>query len=97
MLISFIYSKDSDETCTMRAKSNNIQTITGNETDEIIEQFLESLLQRYREGSEESRKGSEFIFDSVDLLHYNHHKISLKRGGSYIDPLVWLKNKKKQQ
>ena len=28
---------------------------------------------------------SEFIFDSVDLLHNNLHKISLNRGGSYID------------
>ena len=42
-------------------------------------------------------RGSEFVFDSVDLLHYNFCKISLKRGGSYIDSLEWLKNKKKQQ
>ena len=28
-------------------------------------------------------KGSEFFFDSVDLLHYKCHKISLNRGGSY--------------
>ena len=27
---------------------------------------------------------SEFVFDSFDLLHYNLHKISLNRGGSYI-------------
>ena len=25
------------------------------------------------------------FFDSVDLLHYNLHKISLNRGRSYID------------
>ena len=30
---------------------------------------------------------------SVDLLHYNLHKISLNSGGSYIDYLKWLKNK----
>ena len=39
-------------------------------------------------------RGSEFVFDSVDLLHYNLHKISLNRGGSYIDSPKWLKNKK---
>ena len=39
-------------------------------------------------------RGSEFVFDSVDLLHYNFCKISLKRGGSYIDSPEWLKNKK---
>ena len=26
---------------------------------------------------------NEFVFDSVDLLYYHLHKISLKRGGSY--------------
>ena len=38
-------------------------------------------------------KGSQFVFDSVDLLYYHLHKISLKRGGSYIDSPTWLKNK----
>ena len=39
-------------------------------------------------------KGSEFVYDSVDLLHYKFHRISLNRGGSYIDCPKWLKNKK---
>ena len=39
-------------------------------------------------------KKSEFIFDSVDLLYYNVHRISLNRGGSYIVSPNWLKNKK---
>ena len=39
-------------------------------------------------------KGSEFVFDSIDLLYYKLHKISLNRGGSYIDSTEWLKNKK---
>ena len=38
--------------------------------------------------------GSHFIFHSVDALYYNLNKISLSRGGSYIDPPEWLKNKK---
>ena len=38
-------------------------------------------------------KQSEFIFDSVDVLHYNLNKTSLNRGGSYDSP-KWLKNKK---
>ena len=29
----------------------------------------------------------------VDLLYYELHKISLIRGGSYIDSPKWLKNK----
>ena len=37
--------------------------------------------------------GSEFVFESVDLLYYELHKISLNRGGSYIDSPYWIKNK----
>ena len=44
MIINFISSKDSDEICTMRTKSNNTEIMMGNETDEIIEELLESLL-----------------------------------------------------
>ena len=61
---------------------------------EIIEELFESLFQRYQEGLEESIKGSEFIFDNVDILYYNLNEISLNRGGSYIDSSKWLKNKK---
>ena len=39
-------------------------------------------------------KGSEFVFDSFDLLYYKLHKISINHGGSYIDSPKRLKNKK---
>ena len=39
-------------------------------------------------------RGSRFVFDSVQLLYYKLHKISLNRSGSYIDSPKWLKNKK---
>ena len=52
-------------------------------------------MQKYQEGLEKSMRGSEFIFDSVDLLYYNLQKINLNRkGSSYIDSPKWLKNKK---
>ena len=47
-----------------------------NETDQIIEELFESLLQKYQEGLEEKMRWSEFAFESVDLLHYNLHNIS---------------------
>ena len=92
MTINFISSKDSDETLTMHAKGDNVETKMGNETNEIIEDFFKSFLQRYQEGLEESMRGSEFIFDSVDALYYDLNKISLSRSGSYIDSSKWLKN-----
>ena len=42
-------------------------------------------------------RGSEFAFDSVHLLHYNLHKISLNRGGSYKDSPEGLKKMKRQK
>ena len=67
MQINFISSKDSDETRTMDTKSDNIEIMMGNETDEIIEKLFKSLLQKYQDGLEESMRGSKFIRDSVDL------------------------------
>ena len=93
MSISFISPKDSDETRNMHTKSISIEIMVGSETDKIIEKLLKSFLKRYQR-LEESMKGSEFIFDSVNLLHYHLQKTSLKRTGlSYIDSPEWLKNK----
>ena len=38
-------------------------------------------------------RGSEFIFDSVDLSYYHLQRISLKRS-RYIHYPKWLKDKK---
>ena len=92
MAIHFISSKDSDETRTMRAKSNNVEIMMGSETDEIVKELYKFFLQRYQEGLEESMRASEFIFDSVDALYYDLNKISLSRDLSYIDSHKWLKN-----
>ena len=94
MAINFISSKDSEETQTMHTKSNNVKIMMGSEKDEIIEELLNSFLQKYQEELEESMRGSEFIFDSVDSLYYNLNEVSLCRGGSYIDSAERLKNKK---
>ena len=97
MSINFISSKDSDENCNMHTRKDNIEIIMGSETNNIIEELCESLLQKYQEGLEESMRGSEFIFDSVDLLYYNLQRISLNRkGSSYIDSPKLLKIKKQK-
>ena len=51
-------------------------------------------MQNYQEGLEESMRGCEIVYDSVDILYYKLNKISLSRCGSYIDSPKWLKNKK---
>ena len=100
MAINFIFSKDSDETRTMDTKSNYVEIMIGSNTDQIIKDLFESFLQKYQEGLEESMTGSKFVYDTVDVLYYNlsnfsyFNKVTLSRGGSHIDSVKWLKNKK---
>ena len=78
----------------MYSPSDNIEVITSIGTDKITEDLFDSFLQRYQKSLEELMRGREFVFDNVDSLYYKLHKISLNRGGSYIDSPKWLKNKK---
>ena len=95
MSINFISFNDSDETRNLRTKSDNIEIVMGDETYQIIDELFESFSQNDQKDLKESLRGSEFIFDSVDLLYYNLQKISLNRkGSSYIDSPEWLKKKK---
>ena len=85
MKINFISSLDTDEIRTMHTKSDNIEIMNGIETNDIINELFKSFIERYQETLETKLKGSTFVFESVDLLYYILHKISLNRGGSYID------------
>ena len=40
MLINFISSKDSEESCNMYTKSDNIEIMMGSETDDIADEIL---------------------------------------------------------
>ena len=78
----------------MPTRSNNEEFMNGSDTDEIIKGLFESVLQKYEQNLQEKMKGSEFDFDGFNFLYYDFNKISLNRGGSYIDSPKWLKNKK---
>ena len=85
--VNFISSKDKGEICAIYVWSDNKEIRSGNETDDIIKGFLQSFLNNYQEEEIILRKGSDFVFESVDLLSYHVHKTSLKRGKSYIKSL----------
>ena len=78
----------------MHTRSNNEEFMNGSDTDEIIKGLFESFLQKYEENLQEKMRGSEFEFDGVNFLYYDFNKISLNRGGSYIDSPKWVKDKK---
>ena len=39
-------------------------------------------------------KGSDFIFNGVNYLFYDFNRITISKGGSYIESPKWLKDKK---
>ena len=78
----------------MNSKSDNMEVMAYDKTDEVIEELFESLLSRHQIGLETSMRGSDFIFDSISLLHHKCHKIDFKRRGSNIDSPDWIKFKR---
>ena len=61
MLINFISSKDSDETRSMLAKSDNLEILNGSETDDIIEELCESFAKISRKISRINER-KQFLF-----------------------------------
>ena len=91
---NFISSKDTGETRTIFVWSDNEEIRSGNETDDIIKELFKSFLNNYQNKEIILRNGSDFVFESVDLLSYHVHKISLKRGKSYTKAPEWVINKR---
>ena len=93
--INFISSKlDDDEECVMHSKSNNTKFMSFDNANEVVTELFEALLSRYQTDLKKSMRGSDFFFDSVQLLYSKCHQISFKCGGSYIDFPDWTKRKK---
>ena len=82
MHVNFVSSNDTGEIRTIFVWSNNEEIRLGNETDDIIKGLINSFLNNYQKEEIILRNGSNFVFESVDLLSYHIHKTSLKRGNS---------------
>ena len=93
--ISFVSLKpDSDETRLMHTRSNTVEFMNGSETEEIIESLYRSLLQNYNDNLQEKMKDSDFVFNRINYFYYDFNRVSICKGGSYIDSRKWLKDKK---
>ena len=92
--INFISSKyDHDEERVMHSKSDNKEIMISDEADEAMKKHSDSLKNRYQNNLQ-SMRGSEFVFDYVQLLYYKCHRINFNCGGLYIGSPDWIKNKK---
>ena len=63
--INFTSFTDTNEEQVIHSKSDNIEIMTYDNANEIIEAIFQSLLSRYQISLETSIKGSNFVFDSV--------------------------------
>ena len=94
MRVIFVSFIDKNETQVIHTKGDNIKIMNSTDTNDAIIELIKSFTKRYQEGLETKMKGSSYIFECVDLLEYQLHKISLNRGSSYIDSPEWIKHKK---
>ena len=93
MRVIFVSFTVVNETHEMYSKSDNVKIISGIETEDIINELVNTFHKRYQEGLETKMRGSSFTFERIDLLEYHLHKISLNRGRTYIESPEWIKNK----
>ena len=93
--INFISQRPgSDETRVMYTRNVCEEFMSGSETEEIVEKLFGSLLQRYQDNLNEKMRGSDFIFNGVNYLFYDFNRVSISKGGSYIESPKWLQHKK---
>ena len=92
MHVNFISYRDTAETHIYYVWSDNVSIMQGKDTDDIIREIFRSFLHNYQEELK-MIKGSDFVFESVDLMDYKLHRVRLRRGGSYIKSSKWLLHK----
>ena len=73
--------------------SDNVICMPSSDTNEILEQLLTSLLEKFNDDLQLSRESSNFVYESVEECNIHFNKIDLRRGASFIDTPEWLKHK----
>ena len=91
--VNFISSKDTVETSTIYVWIENVSILRGSDADYIIREVFRSFLRNYQEELK-IIKGSDFAFESVEIMDCKLHAVYLRRGGSYVKSPEWLANKK---
>ena len=66
----------------------------GSETEEVAGKLFMSILQKYQDNLQNKMEGSDFIFNGIHYLYYDLNRITISKGGSYIESPKWLKDKK---
>ena len=77
MGINFMCITDKEKTRTFHVKGDNAEIRLGNDTSEIIKELINSFLSDYQKEEQILRNGSNYIFESVNILDIYIHNIKL--------------------
>ena len=84
MRVNFISSKNTAETRTIYVWSNNKSIMWGSDTDDIIRELFRSFLHNYQEELK-IIKGSDFVFESVELMNYKLiEELKIIKGSDFV-------------
>ena len=75
-------------------KSENIKYLPPSNTEDILNELLASLYEKFKEDLQLCRTSSSFVYESVEELNIHFHKVDLQRGASCIPTPNWIKTKK---
>ena len=74
--------------------SEKIKCLPSSNTEDILNELLASLYEKFKEDLQLRHTSSSFVYESVEDLNIHFHKVDLQRGGSYIPTTDWIKTKK---
>ena len=92
--LSFISLTDTTVRQKLYSKSDNVNILHAVDTNGVIDELFNPFFERYQKGLETKITGSSYFFEKVESLQYHLHKVTLKRGSSYIPRAEWINNKK---
>ena len=68
MGVNFMHTTDRDKNRTFHVKSNNEEIRSADNTNDAINKLIESFLSNYQKEEQILRNGSNYTFESVDIL-----------------------------
>ena len=92
--INFTSPNDAEEERVLHSMSVNIKFAYYNDANESVFWVILIKISRSLKKKKKTMMGSDFIFDSVQVMHYKCHREHFTRGDSYIDFSDWLKKEK---
>ena len=81
--VNLIHLTKSDR-ITFYVKSKNIVSLPSDDSEDILNQLIDSVLEYFNDKLMVCRTDSSYVFENTEGFSIHFHKIDLKRGSSYI-------------